>query len=89
MEEIIICFESVSQAIMAESELTDAGFNVRVMPVPESIKGGCGFCLRFFPEDFKKAAVILKKLSCNMERTYTRRENDGGVSYLPLLQTES
>ena len=57
--EVIICFESVSGAIMAEEALVKQAINVRVMPVPSGIRGGCGFCLRFSPEDAGMAAAFL------------------------------
>jgi hypothetical protein len=59
-EEVIVGFENVSQAIMAEQTLTGQGFDVRVMPVPSGIRAGCGFCLRFLPEDLERAAVFLR-----------------------------
>lgn len=58
-EEVIAGFEGVSQAIMAEQALTQAGFYVRVMPMPAGIRAGCGFCLRFLPEDLAQAAAFL------------------------------
>ena len=59
VNEVIICFENVSGAIMAEEALVKQAFNVRVMPVPSAIKGDCGFCLRFLPEDIVRAAAFL------------------------------
>ena len=74
-QEAIICFESVSNAIMAEQALTGDNFAVRVMPTPSSIRGGCGICLRFLPEDLERAAAFL------FERGFTGTETylwDGG-----------
>jgi hypothetical protein len=59
--EVIICFESVSGAIMAEEALVKQAFNVRVMPVPSGIKSGCGFCLRFSREEIGRAAAFLSE----------------------------
>jgi hypothetical protein len=61
MIEVIAGFENVSQSIMAEQALTEQGFDVRVMPMPSGIRSGCGFCLRFLPEDLEKAAVFLRE----------------------------
>ena len=56
--EAIICFENVSRAIMAEQALAEKTFSVKVMPMPASIRSGCGFCLRFLPEDIQEAATM-------------------------------
>jgi hypothetical protein len=61
VDEVIICFDSVSRAIMAEQALAEQAFNVRVMPVPSGIRAGCGFCLRFLPEDIGRAAALLSE----------------------------
>ncbi|MDR2660026.1 MAG: DUF3343 domain-containing protein [Spirochaetaceae bacterium] len=80
--EAVICFESVSQAIMAEQILSDGGFHVRVMPKPSEIKAGCGFCLRFLPDDIEKAAVFLSEHAIDVKETYIMiEEADGSVSY--------
>ena len=80
-QEAIICFESVSKAIMAEQALVEKKFSVRVMPTPSAIKGGCGFCLRFLYEDFSLAAAFLLEQGFNDMESYFREETDGDVSY--------
>jgi hypothetical protein len=77
----IICFESTSQAIMAEQALLEAAFHVRVMPKPAAIKGGCGFCLRFLPDDLEKAVLFLLKQGVHVNETYRMEESGGSVSY--------
>ncbi|MDR1030105.1 MAG: DUF3343 domain-containing protein [Treponema sp.] len=79
--ERIICFESTSQAIMAEQVLLEQAFYVRVMPKPSSIQAGCGFCLRFLPEDIDKAVSFLSKCGINVKETYRMEESGGTVSY--------
>jgi hypothetical protein len=79
--EVIICFESTSQAIMAEKAHLENAFDVRVMPKPSEIEAGCGFCLRFLPEDFKKARQFLSKCGINIKEAYRRAELNGTVSY--------
>jgi hypothetical protein len=79
--ESIICFESTSQAIMAEQTLLEKGFNVRVMPKPSAIEAGCGFCLRFSPDDLDKVVSFLATCGINIKETHRMEESDGAVSY--------
>ena len=81
MEEAIICFESVSAAIMAEQILVEGSFTVRVMPTPSSIRAGCGFCLRFLPEDLEQAAEFLAKKGISAGETYIKEKTDDHASY--------
>ena len=57
--EVIVCFESAAHAVMAERDIAGRGIPVRVMPMPSSIRAGCGFCLRVLPEDLARAAAVL------------------------------
>lgn len=82
--EVIICFESVSGAIMAEEALTRERFNVRVMPVPSGIKGGCGFCLRFLPEDMEKAVAFLSKRGFDVNEAWEKSGNSGTYRKITL-----
>ena len=79
--EVIVCFESTSQAIMSEQALLEAAFYVRVMPKPAGIKAGCGFCLRFLPEDLEKVIVFLSKRGVHVRETYRMEESGGTASY--------
>jgi hypothetical protein len=79
--ECIICFESTAQAIMAEKALLDAAFRVRVMPKPAVIQAGCGFCLRFLPDDIEKAVAFLAECGVAVSETYLMEEAGGTVSY--------
>ena len=79
--EIVVCFEGASHAIMAEQMLLEQAFDVRVMPKPSSIQAGCGFCLRFLPEDFNKAAAFLSERGLPVTEAFLREEHDGVVSY--------
>jgi hypothetical protein len=79
--EVIVCFESTSQAIMAEQALVEQAFYVRVMPKPADIKAGCGFCLRFLPETIEKVVEFLSKCGINVKEAYRMEESDGTVSY--------
>ena len=79
--EAIICFESVAQAIMTEQALTQGKFSVRVMPAPAAIQKGCGFCLRFLPEDVEKILSFLAEQGQIITEIYQREETQGSVSY--------
>jgi hypothetical protein len=74
-QELIVGFGGVSQAILAEQTLTEQGFPVRVMPLPASIRAGCGFCLRFFPEDLKRAAAFLAEHGMSVTEAWEHLED--------------
>jgi hypothetical protein len=86
LSEVIICFESTAQAIMAEQTLLEKAFYVRVMPKPSAIKAGCGFCLRFLPEDIAKIVPCLSECGIAVAEIYRMEESDGKVSYHALQQ---
>jgi hypothetical protein len=79
--ESIICFESTTQAIRAEQALLENAFDVRVMPKPAGIEAGCGFCLRFLPEDIGKVVAFLSSCGILVGETYRMEESGGTVSY--------
>jgi hypothetical protein len=79
--EVIFCFESAAQAIMAEQALLEGAFDVRIMPVPSQIRAGCGFCLRFLPEDFGRAAAFLSGRGFPAAEAYRVELADGTGSY--------
>ncbi|WP_010256523.1 DUF3343 domain-containing protein [Treponema primitia] len=75
-KELIIGFDSVTQAIMAEQALVEQGFYVRVMPMPAGIRTGCGFCLRFVPEDLERAASFLSERGLAIKEAW-EKSGDG------------
>jgi hypothetical protein len=79
--ESIICFESTAQAIMAEKALLEKAFYVRVMPKPSAIQAGCGFCLRFLPDDIERAVAFLAECGISVTETCLMEETDGTVLY--------
>ena len=79
--EAIICFESVSKAIAAEQLLAKNTFSVKVMPTPSSVRAGCGICLRFLPEELRKAADFLFEQGFTDTEAYMREEAGGMASY--------
>jgi len=66
---------------MAEQMLAENGFSVRVMPTPAAIRSGCGFCLRFAPEDLGRAAAFLSGRGFPDADAYLRAETGGIASY--------
>jgi hypothetical protein len=67
---------------MAEQALLEKAFNVRVMPKPAAIQAGCGFCLRFSPDDIEKAVAFLAECGIRVSETYRMEESGGAVSYV-------
>ena len=86
-KEAIICFENASKAIMAEQALTGNSFTVWVMPTPSGIRGGCGFCLRFPPEDLKRAVAFLSEKGLAETEAYLREETGGHITYKRISLT--
>jgi hypothetical protein len=83
-KEFIICFESVAKAIMAEQALVAQSFNVRVMPTPVGIKEGCGFCLRFLPEDLERAAAFLRDSGFDVQEAWEKLPDTGAYRKFEL-----
>jgi len=77
LEEIIVCYKSASHAIAAEQALAEGNFSVGIMPAPSVIQAGCGFCLRFLPEDFVGAAALLSERGLSVSDAYLRRGSRG------------
>ena len=55
---------------MAEQVLLEGGYSVRVMPVPSSIREGCGFCLRLIPEELQRAVASLSDRGLTLTDVY-------------------
>jgi selenide,water dikinase len=64
---------------MAEQLLLERKLSVRVMPVPSTIKTGCGFCIRVLPVDFEQAVACLKEGGLNDNEAYLREQETTGV----------
>jgi hypothetical protein len=80
--ETVISFESVSHAIQAERFLLEAGFPVKVMPVPSSLKSGCGFCLRLPSERAAEACGCLGRNGVPRSDVFLRGENGEFSAYV-------
>lgn len=57
--EVIITFPNTHNAIAAERTLLKQHFAVKVMPLPASIKAGCGICLRVARHNYLDAIACL------------------------------
>lgn len=68
--EIYFTFPSTSAVITAEQVLVDAGMKVKVRPVPNAIRAGCGLCLSVAPDKQKQAMEILKNNSADYSEIY-------------------
>ena len=62
---------------MAEQALTEQAIYVRVMPVPSGIRAGCGFCLRFLPEDIDGAAAFLAERGFDIKEGWEKSGDAG------------
>ena len=58
----VITFPNTHMAILAEKYLLEGGFSVGVMPVPSSIKAGCGIALRVLDHERAKAHLSEKSI---------------------------
>ena len=56
---LILLVSSTHQALLAEEILLQAGFDVRLTPVPRELASDCGVCLRLRPEEKEQASRLL------------------------------
>ena len=82
--EILFAFSSTSSAIQAEQQLLAAGLPVGVMPLPSSIRAGCGICLRLPGAVAGKAQAVLRAQGIYEYALYLRHVQDGVSTYTPL-----
>ena len=81
--EILIAFDTTTDAIGAENALIESNIPVKVMNIPSSIKAGCGICLRVAPQDFPRAAAALEEKRLPAAGCYTRIVENGKSQYTP------
>lgn len=86
--EIVLTFHSTHHAIQAEQLLIAEGISVSVMPLPSSIRAGCGLCLRIRPDDLKQAEERLRNAALPTDGRYTRTVHNGSSSYHILEQED-
>lgn len=73
--ELVLTFAKTNYSIQGEQLLLDAGIPVKVMPLPSSIKAGCGLCLRIQPERWEEVRGILEGHHVPVEGVFERIEN--------------
>jgi hypothetical protein len=58
-EFVVLLFNSVSHAMMAEKILKKEGISHKLIPVPRHISSDCGVCLRIESKDEENIRVLL------------------------------
>ncbi len=58
----IITFNSTHHAIASEKRLIDAGYGVRIIPVPTQVTADCGLAIRFDLKDFQRIRPLLNAI---------------------------
>lgn len=79
----ILTFPSTHMAIYAEKALLQAGFSVGVMPLPSSIKAGCGIALRV--EDFILSRELLSKNNIVVSDVYQTLQKEHGTEFSKVV----
>ena len=78
--EIVFSFASTQHAIQAEQCLLSALFPVSVIPLPASIKAGCGIALRLPLEMYEQAYALLQSSNIFPLTLHIRSVDGGGLS---------
>ncbi|WP_434510251.1 DUF3343 domain-containing protein [Desulfitobacterium sp. AusDCA] len=79
----ILTFPSTHMAIYAEKALLQAGFSVGVMPLPSSIKAGCGIALRV--DDYIVSRELLTKNNIVVSEVYQALHDVQGAEYAKIV----
>lgn len=79
----ILTFPNTHMAIYAEKVLLKAGFSVGVMPLPSSIKAGCGIALRV--DDYIMSKELLTKNNIVVSDVYQPLHNVQGTDYCKVV----
>ncbi|MDQ7095296.1 DUF3343 domain-containing protein [Desulfosporosinus sp. PR] len=75
----ILTFANTHAAIFAEKALLQAGYQVGVMPLPSSIKAGCGIALRV--ADYIASNALLQENNLVVAAVYEVSANEHGTIY--------
>jgi len=59
-EYYLITFKNTHSAISGEKKIKAEGLEVTVIPTPTTLTKSCGISLRIKPEDFERAALLIK-----------------------------
>jgi len=87
--EIVIAFSSTNYAIQAETVILEANVPVKVMPLPASIRAGCGICLRISPEDRETVERLMREHNIPIQQMYMRKTENGKSIYTELKKGDS
>lgn len=79
----ILTFANTHASIFAEKALLQAGYPVRVMPLPSSIKAGCGIALRV--DDYIASNTLLKENNIVVTAVYQASGNAQGTGYSEVV----
>lgn len=80
-KEYVLTFARTHDAMLAEQVLMDSGIQPSVMPLPSSIRAGCGLCLRVAPASHVQALNCLESAGCTPQDIYCRTVQDGKSTY--------
>lgn len=84
--EYVLTFARTHDAMRAEQALLAAGLMPGVLPLPSSIRAGCGLCLRVAPDAYAAALRALASAGCAHQEIYLRTVQNGKSAY--TLSTE-
>lgn len=79
----ILTFANTHGAIFAEKTLLQAGHSVGVMPLPSSIKAGCGIALRV--GDYLASKALLQENNIVVAAVYQASVNSQETVYNEIL----
>ena len=80
--EYILTFETTNHAILAEHCLVAQGIAVRIMPLPGSVRAGCGICLRLAPVTLQDAEKALQQEQIPYGAIYQRESSSNQLTLL-------
>lgn len=58
---VVVGFNNTSEAILMEEYAKDKKINGELIPLPESIRSGCGYAFKFESDDLEKIRGLLDK----------------------------
>lgn len=67
MGEIIVVIKSRSAALRFADELKTYRISCKVINTPKEANVGCGLSVKLFMKDFKRAQVVLQRISVNAD----------------------
>lgn len=86
--EYMLTFARTHDAMLAEQVLLAAGIQPGIMPLPSSIRAGCGLCLRIVPASRTQALSSLVSAGCAPQDIYCRTVLDGKSTYEKWTEEE-